>query len=281
MNFNETNSRVNIKPELMTDNVKEVLNFEKEDNKAVVLSSGGLDSLVVLKYAIERFGAKNVITLDAFYDQNHLIEMSCSKRIAEHFGVRRVTIDISSIFQYSDSAMLKKNGDKIIHKSYYEQIYGPNGTRAKKTVSTYCPNRNSILIQSAGAIALSFGARYVLIGAHADDAAGNAYKDCTRSFFEASKKALEEGTDPEVTLLDPIIDCSKTENVTIGLALGLTEDEFAMSFSCYDPVEIDGGFKACISNGEENACATCRDRFEALSINGLNPKINTIYKEES
>ena len=122
MNFNETNSRVNIKPELMTDKVKEVLNFEKEDNKAVVLSSGGLDSLVVLKYAIERFGADNVITLDASYGQNHVIEMSCSKRIAEHFGVRRVTIDISSIFQYSDSAMLKKNGDKIIHKSYYEQI---------------------------------------------------------------------------------------------------------------------------------------------------------------
>lgn len=59
--FNET-TLSGIKPELMTDKVKEVLNFEKEDNKAVVLSSGGLDSLVVLKYAIERFGAENVVT---------------------------------------------------------------------------------------------------------------------------------------------------------------------------------------------------------------------------
>lgn len=59
--FNET-TLSGIKPELMTDKVKEVLNFKKEDNKAVVLSSGGLDSLVVLKYAIERFGAENVVT---------------------------------------------------------------------------------------------------------------------------------------------------------------------------------------------------------------------------
>ena len=70
--FNET-TLSGIKPELMTDKVKEVLNFEKEDNKAVVLSSGGLDSLVVLKYAIERFGAENVVTLDFFYGQNHAI----------------------------------------------------------------------------------------------------------------------------------------------------------------------------------------------------------------
>lgn len=275
MNFNGTNSLANIKPELITDKVKEVLNFEKEtDKKAVVLSSGGLDSLVVLKYAIERFGKENVYTLDAFYNQNHSIEMSCSRRIAEHFGVQRLEINLADVFKYSDSAMLKGHNDKIIKKSYAEQIYGEDGTGEKHSVSTYCPNRNAVLIQCAGAVAISVGASYVCLGAHADDAAGSAYKDCTKSFFEAQDKALREGTDPEVRLLDPIIDCTKTENVTIGLALGLTEDEFALSFSCYDPIEVGpGAYK------QDLVCGTCRDRIEALRNNSLDPHEDQIYTE--
>ena len=265
-----------IKPELITDKVKEVLNFEKEtDKKAVVLSSGGLDSLVVLKYAIERFGAENTISLDCFYGQNHDIEMSCSKRIAEHFGAQRIVIDISDVFKYSGSAMLAKNKDKIVHASYYDQIYGENGTYERHSVSTYCPNRNAILINCAGAIALSFGAEYVLIGAHADDSAGAAYKDCTKQFVDAISKSLEEGTDPEVHLIAPLINLNKTENVTLGTILGLTPEEFAMSFSCYDPIEIEPGkYKIC------QTCGTDIDRLNALKANDIDPMIDTIYTRE-
>ena len=276
--FNST-TLSGIKPELITDKVKEILNFEKENNKkAVVLSSGGLDSLVVLKYAIERFGRENTFTLDAFYGQNHDIEMTCSKNIADHFGVKRLEIDISSIFKYSDSAMLKGHSDKIEKKSYAEQIYGENGTGERHSVSTYCPNRNAVLIQAAGAVAISVGASYVCIGAHADDAAGSAYKDCTRSFFEAQDKALREGTDPEVRLLDPIIDCTKTENVTLGLLLGLTEEEFAMSLSCYDPIPVYKEEKL-IGYKPDLCCSTCLDRIEALKNNGLNPYLERIYEK--
>lgn len=275
--FNST-TLSGINPELITDKVKKVLNFEKEnDKKVVVLSSGGLDSLVVLKYAIERFGKKSVFTLDAYYGQNHDIEMTCSRNIAEHFGVKRLEIDISSIFKYSDSAMLKGHSDRIEKKSYAEQIYGEEGTGERHSVSTYCPNRNAVLIQAAGAVAISVGASYVCIGAHADDATGNAYKDCTRSFFEAQDKALREGTDPEVRLLDPIIDFNKTENVTLGLALGLTEEEFALSLSCYDPVPIYEEGKL-IGYRQDNECGTCRDRITALRNNGLNPYLDKIYK---
>lgn len=250
--------------------------------KAIVLSSGGLDSLVVLKWAIEIFGKENTYSLDMFYNQNHSIEMTCSKNIAEHFGVKRLEIDISDIFKYSDSAMLKGHSDRIEKKSYAEQIYGEGGTGERHSVSTYCPNRNAVLIQAAGAVAISVGASYVCIGAHADDAAGAAYKDCTKSFFEAQDRALREGTDPEVRLLDPIIDFTKIQNVELGLALGLTEEEFAMSFSCYDPVpvyEYDNvvykprliGYRQC------GSCGTCIDRIEALKSNNLNPFLDKIY----
>ena len=275
MNFNGTNSLANIKPELITDKVKEVLNFEKEtDKKAVVLSSGGLDSLVVLKYAIERFGKENVYTLDFSYGQNHTIEMSCSKRISEHFGIHREVMDISEIFKFSDSAMLKKNKDKIIHKSYEEQIFGEDGTGERHCVNTYCPNRNAILINIAGAYAISIGASYVLIGAHAEDAANNAYADTSIAFLEKEAAALAEGTDPTVNLLYPLGFLNKTENVTLGLALGLTEDEFALSFSCYDPIEIGAhAYKQC------GTCATCISRLESLKANDIDPHEDQIYTE--
>lgn len=257
----------------MTNNVKEILdNLKKENKKAVVLSSGGLDSLVVLKYAIERFGKENVYTLDTYYGQNHEIEMACSKRISEHFGVKRTLIDISDVFKFSDSAMLKKNGDKIIHKSYEEQIYGEEGTEERQCVNTYCPNRNAILINVAGAFALSIGAEYVLIGAHADDGAGFAYKDCRPEFIEASAKALEEGTDPTVHLIAPLINLSKSENVLLGKSLGLSAEEFALSWSCYDPVEVSPGiYKEC------HSCGTCQDKYRALESNNIKIDPNLTY----
>ena len=241
----------------------------KEGERAVVLCSGGLDSLVILKYAINKFGVDNVFCLDIYYGQNHDIEMACSKRIAEYFGVRRDVIDISEVFKFSNSAMLKW-GKSVSHTSYEDQV---KETKGERCVDTYCPNRNAILINIAGAYALAVNAKYVFIGAHADDSEGFAYKDCREEFLKAEAEALEEGTDPVVYLVAPLLGRSKKDNIRFGIEQGLTEDEFAMSFSCYDPIHVGGdGYKQC------ETCGACHGRIEALEANSLNPKTETIYK---
>lgn len=39
--------------------------------KAIVLSSGGIDSTTCISLAVEKYGAENVVTLSIFYGQKH------------------------------------------------------------------------------------------------------------------------------------------------------------------------------------------------------------------
>lgn len=60
----------------------------------------------------------------------------------------------------------------------------------KGTVDTYVPFRNGLFLSAAAAFALSVGATKVYYGAHADDAAGSAYPDCSEKFAEAMNQAI-------------------------------------------------------------------------------------------
>ena len=42
---------------------------------------------------------------------------------------------------------------------------------------------NGLFLSAAASLALSLDCGYIYYGAHADDAAGNAYPDCTETFY--------------------------------------------------------------------------------------------------
>ena len=52
-------------------------------------------------------------------------------------------------------------------------------------VSTYVPFRNGLFLSAAASLALSLDCGYIYYGAHSDDAAGNAYPDCTEHFYKS------------------------------------------------------------------------------------------------
>ena len=143
--------------------------------KALVLSSGGVDSTTALALAVSRYGKDNVIALSVSYGQKHDKEIQAAKAVSAFYGVEQLFLDLSKIFQYSNCSLLQQSTEEIPEESYARQI---EKTEGEKPVSTYVPFRNGLFLSSAASIALSKDCSVILYGAHADDSTtkGNADK---------------------------------------------------------------------------------------------------------
>ena len=219
--------------------------------KALVLFSGGLDSTTCLALAVERYGADEVLALSVSYGQKHTKEIEAAKAVAAHYGVTLQTLDLAAIFADSDCSLLKGSTQEIPKESYAEQLTETDG----KPVSTYVPFRNGLFLSSAASIALSHGCEVIYYGAHADDAAGNAYPDCSQDFNDAINQAIFLGSGKQLRVEAPFVGKTKADVVAEGLRL---HAPYALTWSCYE-----GGERPC------GLCGTCRDRAAAFAANGI------------
>jgi 7-cyano-7-deazaguanine synthase len=230
--------------------------------KALVLSSGGVDSTTCVSIAVDELGAENVTTVSVFYGQKHAKELECAKKIAQYYGVKHKVLDLSStgIMDDSECPLLAGREEQIKHESYADQI----AHDGEGMVRTYVPFRNGLLLASVAALAMSVypdDEVDVYLGAHADDAAGNAYADCSSEFTEAMWKAISIGTYGKVNVKAPLVNLNKAGVVKIGLELGTP---YELTWSCYE-----GGDKPC------GTCGTCIDRANAFKANGVeDPALN-------
>lgn len=220
--------------------------------KALVLSSGGLDSTTALGLAVKKYGKDNVIALSISYGQKHEKEIQASIDVANHYGVEHLFLDLAKIFQYSNCSLLQQSTEEIPEESYAEQIQKTGG---KTPVSTYVPFRNGLFLSSAASIALSKDCEVIYYGAHADDAAGFAYPDCSEVFNQAMNDAIWEGSGHQLRIEAPFVKMTKADVVKMGLELGVP---YELTWSCYE-----GGETPC------GKCATCIDRNAAFAENGM------------
>lgn len=230
--------------------------------KAIILSSGGVDSTTCVSLAVDRLGAENVVTASIFYGQKHKKEILAARKVAAYYHVRHYEFDLSAIFQYSNCSLLAGSTEEIVHESYAEQI-AKNG---EGKVSTYVPFRNGLMLSMAASLAASLFEEDevdIYIGAHADDAAGDAYADCSEPFLKAMGDAVSIGTYGKVHLVFPFAEMNKAGVVATGLSL---HTPYELTWSCYE-----GGEKPC------GTCGTCIDRAAAFAANGV--KDPTLEKE--
>lgn len=224
--------------------------------KALVLSSGGVDSTTCVGIAVDELGKENITTVSVFYGQKHSKELECADKIAKYYGVDHRIIDLSSthIMDDSNCPLLKQSNEDIPEQSYAEQI-AKNG---EGMVTTYVPFRNGLMLSAVAALAMS---KYpddevdIYLGAHADDAAGNAYADCSEEFTDAMYKAISIGTYEKVHVKAPLVRLNKAGVVAWGLKLKVP---YELTWSCYN-----GGDKPC------GKCGTCIDRAKAFEENGV------------
>ncbi len=219
--------------------------------KALVLFSGGVDSTTCLAIAVKKYGAGEVLALSISYGQKHSREIQAADDIAEFYGVEHKILDLSVLFEGSDCSLLVGSDKEIPKESYAEQLKKTDGN----PVSTYVPFRNGLFLASAASIALSRGCSEIYYGAHSDDAAGNAYPDCSKEFNDAINRAIFLGSGNELQVIAPFIGMNKAEVVKTGIELDVPYEK---TWSCYE-----GGEKPC------GVCGTCRDRIAAFEANGM------------
>lgn len=220
--------------------------------KALVLSSGGVDSTTALGLAVSRYGRENVIALSISYGQKHDKEIQAAVDVARYYGVEQLFLDLTKIFQYSNCSLLQQSTEEIPEESYGEQIEKTGG---EKPVSTYVPFRNGLFLSSAASIALSKDCQVIFYGAHADDAAGAAYPDCSPVFNQAMGQAIWEGSGRQLKIEAPFVNKNKAEIVKMGLELKVP---YELTWSCYEGGEVPCG-----------RCGTCIDRAKAFAANGV------------
>ena len=220
--------------------------------KALVLFSGGVDSTTCLAIAIDKYGAENVLPLSVCYGQKHIRELLMARKICAHYGVTYHDIDLREMFSGSDCSLLAGLAADVPKESYAEQLSKTDG----KPVSTYVPFRNGLFLAAAASIALSHGCEVIYYGAHSDDAAGNAYPDCSQEFNDAISHAIYTGSGNALRVEAPFVGLTKADVVKRGLELHVP---YELTWSCYET-----GDRPC------GKCGTCRDRQAAFLANGIN-----------
>ncbi len=219
--------------------------------KALVLLSGGLDSSTCLGLAVKKYGAEEVVALSVYYGQKHEKEIQAATAIAEYYGVKKIDLDFTPIFEQSNCSLLKRSSLNIPKESYAEQLKDNAGL----PVNTYVPYRNGLFLSAAASIALSLGCEFIYYGAHADDAAGSAYPDTSNEFNQKISDAIWIGSGKQIKVEAPFVNMTKADIVKIGLDIHVP---YELTWSCYE-----GGEKPC------GKCGTCIDRARAFEMNGV------------
>jgi len=192
-----------------------------QSTEAVVLLSGGLDSMVVAALARERGFAINVLTID--YNQRHRREIDAARTIAQHLGARRHVILPLDLRQFGGSAL---TDDIAVPK---------DGVDAADIPVTYVPARNLIFLSLTLGWAEAVGAHDIFIGVNALDYSG--YPDCRpefiASFTETARLGTKEGAEGRpFTVHAPLQHRGKARIAEGAHRLRLDP---AMSWSCYEP----------------------------------------------
>ena len=218
---------------------------------AIILLSGGLDSMVVAALAKEAGYTLIALTID--YNQRHRIELESATKIAQHLGAAEHIIMPIDLTRFGGSAL---TADIDVPK---------DGADGDAIPVTYVPARNTIFLSLCLGLAEARGARDLWIGVNALDYSG--YPDCRPDFiasFESmanlATKAGVEGAKEGIkgfTVHTPLLHMSKAEIAAEAARLGL---DAGMSWSCYDPTSQN---KAC------GKCDSCRLRQKGFADAGL------------
>ena len=211
---------------------------------AVVLLSGGLDSMVCAALARERGFAVLALTID--YHQRHRVELEAAKKIAALLADRHIILPID-LSAFGGSSL---TSDAAV----------PKGGVEAGIPSTYVPARNTVFLSLSLAWAEASGARNLFVGVNALDYSG--YPDCRPDFIAAFETVANLGTKAGVegdpfTVHAPLQHMTKADIAREAARLGL---DAGISHSCYDPAP-DGA--AC------RLCDACRLRSKGFADAGL------------
>jgi 7-cyano-7-deazaguanine synthase len=221
--------------------------------RAVVLSSGGIDSTTTLAIAIAKGYEAYALSFD--YGQRHQIETAAARRVADSLVVKKHCVAKIDLRVFGGSALT--DHVEVPKKRSVPEI-------AQGIPVTYVPARNTIFLAYALAWAEVISATDIFLGVNAIDYSG--YPDCRPEFIEAFENLANLGTKAGVEgrrfqIHTPLIKLSKAGIIRKAVELGV---DLSLTHSCYDPT------REGLACGE---CDSCLLRLKGFREAGLKDPI--------
>ena len=229
------------------------------EQNAVVLLSGGLDSVTCLYWAKQRFATVTAVSFN--YGQRHNSELVAAKHIAQQAGVSHRIIDIdiaqlggSSLTDHSLSVPEAQTGGSSSASD------SADNTDNAAIPNTYVPARNTIFLSYALAVAEVTESNHIVIGVSSVDYSG--YPDCRPEYIAAFETLANLATKAGVSghklhIQTPLQQLSKAQTIELGVSLGV---DYAQTISCY---QANAAGEAC------GVCDSCMLRQQGFKQAGL------------
>jgi 7-cyano-7-deazaguanine synthase len=193
--------------------------------KSIVLLSGGLDSTICFREAVDSHETQ----LALFFDYGQIAidkELEAASGIASRLGVRFESIELPWLKPLCRSPLV--DTDAQWPDLTEQEIASCSEAAQESAKQVWIPNRNAIFINVAAAFAESIGAEKIIVGFNKDEAA--TFPDNSLPFLEAVNNSLRFSTHQTVQVEAPCKDMTKGQIVRRGKELNAPLD---LIWSCY------------------------------------------------
>ena len=175
------------------------------NKKAVILLSGGLDSIVSLAVCRKKYNIVKALHFN--YGQTAVKkEITAFKNICKYYGVESSVIDLNWLAEITDGNTEKSGSSK----------------------DYWIPNRNALFANIAACFAEKLNCDFVIIGANKTEA--EDFKDNSQDFVKAANKLFKNSTQNNVKLTAPLINSDKDEIIKKAIELNVPLN---LIWSCY------------------------------------------------
>lgn len=228
---------------------------------ALVLLSGGMDSTIALRKAIDDF--ESVIAISFDYGQRQKHELTCAKKVCKKLSIPHEVIKIPFLNKISKG--FSANTDTDLKMPTIKDILGlPQPT-------TYVPNRNMILLSIAASYAEVNTCHSIITGLQVHDE--YSYHDTTPKFVRSLNRALMQNRTFPIEIIAPFQILNKTNELQELIKMEGTVELLRDTITCLNPENV--GKNKVLSCGE---CPSCSERIQAFINVGVKDPID--YKRK-
>ena len=224
-------------------------------SKSIILLSGGLDSAVNFKKAVDDTDVKLALTFD-YGQESSIHEVEAASAMAAKHGVPHRTIKLDILAEL-DTGLTKGNIPDFDASKLDSMDYS-----LKTAKAVWVPNRNGLFINIAGAFADKMDLDAIVVGFNKEE--GATFPDNTPEYLERAEAALAYSTQAKPKMLCWTIAMDKKEIVEFGRSINAP---FEYLWSCYH-----NGSRLC------GKCESCRRLNRALESAGYRAEFNRINK---
>lgn len=210
--------------------------------EAIVLHSGGMDSSICLRLAIDTHGTNHVHALSFHYNQRNAQELQAAKKICEEWKVKRTELDLSILSQVTRNALT----DPSI----------PLEERPGQPPSSWVVGRHGLMIQIAAIFAHQHQVNALWLGVLERADSNSGYPDCSRDYIDLKEQALRiDLSDTKFSIVTPLIRKTKPETLALAAKLGVLDFLVDETVTCYNGIKSSG----C------GQCLSCQLRSNGLA----------------